>query len=826
MHPVYLSRTVIVSSLLSISLAQASDLAPADKADKADKSTLNFSSGFMQGLEIDLAKFLAQGAVLPGLYRVDLLLNQRLVAREELNFIEQPEGVTPCLSPELLTRIGVDMAALARALGLPAGATLPECVDPRAVEFGDWRYDSGAQRLEISLPLTLVPGVDRNDVPPSLWDQGVTAGFVNYRFSSNWNHRNGQGTTARHNGTFTSGLNLGPWRLRNHSSASYSEGEVTGRSEQSYAERDITRLSSLLAVGEVYGQSQLFDAPRLLGLTLGTDEQMLPSALRGASPVVSGVAESNATVEIRQGGVLLLTTNVPPGPFTLRNIPTRGSNGELQITIIEADGSERTQTQGFGMDPIMVTEGSTRYRVSLGDLDDSELLGDSWFGSGEVIHGLSSNLTVGGGIQGKKDYFALNMAVGLGTSFGAMSFDVTRSDSRARSGEHVQGESYRARFSRQFLETGTTLGVTAMRYSDETFRSLSDHVAENKAQSSGNRSRSKAQISAAINQSLPKQYGTVNLALLYDEYWGDERARTSLSASYGNNWKRLNYNLSLEKSRTEHGKDERRMSVNLSMPLEWGEERSHLTMGTSHSSDRSFSNVGISGGYGDFNYGLRASTDHRNNRSFSASGSGRSRYGDGSLGFTQGRDFQALHASWNGSLVAHEGGLNLAPALGDGFILAQVEGTAGVGFAGHDAKTGHNGFAALRNFTPYTRNSVKVDGKTLPEGVELTGNDSQVVPRQGAVTRVHFGAKTVMRAQFELRDAAGELLPFGTQLERPDGELLAMADPHGRALALLTEPKGELVIRSDRVNCVVPYQISATPAAGQSFQQLTLQCTH
>ena len=817
MQSLYISGTVILSSLLSSPLALASPTSASEK--------LNFSSGFMQGLDIDLDKFLAQGALLPGHYRVDLFLNQRLVAREELAFVEQADGVIPCLPPELFERIGVDMAALARALGLPAGASLPECVDPRGVEYGDWRYEGGSQRLDISLPLQLVPRVDRNEVPPALWDQGVTAGFVDYRLSSSWSHRNGQGSSERHNGSFTSGLNIGPWRLRNHSSASYSEGEVTGRSEQSYAERDITRLDSQLALGEVYGQSQLFDAPRLLGLTLGTDEQMLPSSMRGYAPVVSGVAESNATVEIRQGGELLLTTNVPPGPFTLRDIPTRGSNGELEITIIEADGSQRTQTQGYGMDAIMVAEGSTRYRINLGDLDDPELLGDRWFGSGEVIHGLASNLTVGGGIQGKKDYFALNMAVGLGTAFGAMSFDVTHSDSRARSGEHVRGESYRARFSRQFQETGTTLGVTAMRYSDETFRSLSDHVAENKAQSSNNStSRSKAQLSAAINQSLPDQYGSINLSFNYDEFWGGEKARTSLSAGYGNSWKSLNYNLNLEKSRTSQGKDDKRMSVNLSMPLEWGEERSRLTMGTSRSGERSYSNVGINGGVADFNYGLRASTDHRDNQSWSANGSGRSRYGDGSLGFSQGRDYQALHASWNGSLVAHEGGLNLAPALGDGFILAEVEDTPGVGFAGNDARTGDNGYAVLRNFTPYNRNWVKVDSKTLPEGVELAGNDSQVIPRQGAVTKVHFGASKVLRAQFELRDANGELLPFGTQLERPDGELLGMADPHGRALALLTEPKGELVIKGDKVRCVVPYQISATSAKGQSYQQLTLQC--
>ena len=130
MQSLYISGTVILTSLLSSPLALASPTAPASEA-------LNFSSGFMQGLEVDLDKFLAQGALLAGHYRVDLFLNQRLVARDELAFVEQADGVVPCLPPELFARIGVDMAALAKALALPAGASLPECIDPRA--GGVWR---------------------------------------------------------------------------------------------------------------------------------------------------------------------------------------------------------------------------------------------------------------------------------------------------------------------------------------------------------------------------------------------------------------------------------------------------------------------------------------------------------------------------------------------------------------------------------------------------------------------------------------------------------------------------------------------------------------
>ncbi|WP_323092378.1 hypothetical protein, partial [Aeromonas jandaei] len=65
---------------------------------------------------------------------------------------------------------------------------------------------------------------------------------------------------------------------------------------------------------------------------------------------------------------------------------------------------------------------------------------------------------------------------------------------------------------------------------------------------------------------------------------------------------------------------------------------------------------------------------------------------------------------------------------------------------------------------------------------------------------------------------------FGTQLMSSNGELLAMADPHGRALALLTEQEGELVIKDDKGQCRVPYHIKDKPPQGQSYQQYKLQC--
>lgn len=78
------------------------------------------------------------------------------------------------------------------------------------------------------------------------------------------------------------------------------------------------------------------------------------------------MAQTNATVEIRQNDYILYTANVAPGPFEINDIYPSGSNGDLQITVIEADGTRRVTMQAFSSLPIMVREGQVKYSVSAG----------------------------------------------------------------------------------------------------------------------------------------------------------------------------------------------------------------------------------------------------------------------------------------------------------------------------------------------------------------------------------------------------------------------------------------------------------------------------
>lgn len=74
-----------------------------------------------------------------------------------------------------------------------------------------------------------------------------------------------------------------------------------------------------------------------------TGVQLMPTSglQKDSSGVsVSGIARtSQARVEVRQNGRLIFNTLVPAGPFTLDDVPMVRNNVDLDVTVVESDGS-------------------------------------------------------------------------------------------------------------------------------------------------------------------------------------------------------------------------------------------------------------------------------------------------------------------------------------------------------------------------------------------------------------------------------------------------------------------------------------------------------
>jgi outer membrane usher protein len=498
-----------------------------------------FNTSFLQGAQssVDLQLLLSANSVLPGNYRVDLYSNETLVGRRDIDFRRNPKNgkVEACLTLDMLQQLGIDMNKL-EAAGKLNPNDPQACYDlPSLIDKATLRYDVSRLRLLASVPQIAMQRGMRGYVDPALWDSGVSAAFINYQLSSNRNSTD-YATTLSNNLGLRNGLNLGAWRLRNESNFSSSTGQPnTFKSNRSYLQHDVTALKGQFSAGDIFSDTDLFDSVRYRGLKLASDEGMRADSERGYAPIIRGVAETNATVEIRQNNYILYTANVPPGPFEISDIYPSGSNGDLQVTIIETDGRRRVTVQAFSSLPIMVREGQVKYSVSAGKYNsNSDNLASPQFVSSTLAYGINSNLTGIVGVQASENFKALSVGAGRNTAIGAVSVDLTHSSSLT-AGQSVQGNSLRALYAKTFTGTDTNFTLAAYRYSTEGYRTLTNHVEELSADSQKPTGNSKTRTDLTINQSIGRnqQYGSIYLNASDQRYWGRGGSQ-SLSTGYSN----------------------------------------------------------------------------------------------------------------------------------------------------------------------------------------------------------------------------------------------------------------------------------------------------
>jgi outer membrane usher protein len=795
-----------------------------------------FNTSFLQGAAsaVDVQALLASSTVLPGNYRVDLYGNDTLVGRRDIDFRHNPAtGKTEaCLTLEMVQQLGVDIARL-QAAGKLAGDDPNACINlPALIDQASVRYDVPRLRLLVSVPQSAMERGRRGYVDPALWDDGVPAAFINYQLSSSRNSNQGE-TTLSNNIGLRNGINLGGWRLRNESNFNSSTGRPsTFKSNRSYLQHDVTALKGQFSAGDIFSDADLFDSVRYRGLKLASDDGMRADSERGYAPIIRGVAQSSATVEIRQNNYILYTANIPPGPFEISDIYPSGSNGDLEVTIIEADGRRRVTVQAFSSLPIMVRQGQLKYSVSAGQYNsNSDDQKSPQFVSSTLAYGISSNLSGIIGAQATENFQAMSIGAGRNTAIGAVSLDVTHSVSRTF-GQAVTGNSVRALYAKTFTGTDTSFTLAAYRYSTEGYRTLSDHVEELSHEGQKRTGNSKTRTDLTINQSLGlnQQYGSIYVNASDQRYWGRGGSQ-SLSAGYSNYWGEVSYNLgaTYTKDVGNYGPANNDTLVNLSLSFPLGSKprapRAFVSASTQKASDTT--QVGINGYLSedsDTYYSVQGGNSSTGGSTGSANLSTRTSMMDISAGYSQGRGYNSQNLNLAGSVVGHAGGINLGQTVGETFALAQVEGVKGAkigSFSG--AKTGSNGFAVVPNAQPYRVNWISLDTRDLGTDIEIDNATQQVVPRRGAVVLARYASKTGRRVQFALFDAQHQPIPFGAALEDSAGKQIAIADPGGKALALVEADTGTLVISWQGQRCEAPYALPQRDKA-LNYERVELTC--
>jgi outer membrane usher protein len=817
---------------VSLSLIMSMKSFAAEPGRNAENAMVKFNTAFIQGTDQppDLQQFLRSNSVLPGTYRVDIYVNRALTGRRDITFSSNQRSglIEPCLTPEILQSLGLDMKRL------PDAQQTEACFDLASqVEFARVDYQPAALRLNISVPQAVMARSARGYVSPDLWDEGETAGYVNYAFNAARRSNRGRETEQYYLG-LRNGLNLGAWRLRNESSLVYGNDQTYRfRSNRTFAQRDIAALKAQLTLGETFTDSQVFDSIRFKGAALVSDDGMLPDSERTFAPVIRGIAETNATVEVRQNGFLLYSGNVSPGPFEITDIYPNGSNGDLQVTVIEADGRRRSFTQAYASLPIMVPAGSFRYSLSAGQIDtNSEGDRAPNFAGAALIYGLSEAVTGFGGMQLADDYQAGNLGAGVNTGLGALSLDLTHSiselDQRRRT-----GQSLRVRYANTLDVTDTTLAVAGYRYSTQDYRTLNQHVSEHDPRPGPFANGwAKDRLELSITQVLPSQIASLSLTASEQRYWNLPGKTRQLYLAYNSVWRTLSYNLSVERNqsfaRDGVSETDNRVALTFTLPLGSSASSSRLSFNAVRDSSGEYNvQTGLNGqmlGSRDTFYSVQAGRDSGSGSFGAGKINTTLPYGRFEAGYSQGRDYDALTLGASGSIVAHAGGVNFGQALGETFALVQVPDVGGAKLKSFsNVETAANGYAVLPYAQPYRTNWVSLDTRQLGADIDLENAVTQIVPTRGAMPLVRFKANTGRRVQFELVRSDGSAIPLGAGVEDAQGRTLAVVDPNSQALVLSEQDEGVLNVRWSGQACQAPFQLPPRNSA-RAYERLKVVC--
>ncbi|MEQ4748100.1 fimbria/pilus outer membrane usher protein [Enterobacter cloacae] len=566
----------------------------------------------------DLSRFESGASLSPGVYRVDVWLNDEFVTTRDVRFedafkkneedtkdvnasaVNAPDGANgdetgllPCLTTQWLSRLGIDLKPV-QASGKAIDKNA--CVDFRKLYPGATsHFDLSSQKLMLTFPQAAILNGARGYIPPEEWDEGITAGLLNYTLTGE-HGRNEENQYLN----LESGLNIGAWRLRQNSAWTRTDSRYGARRQQwqnisTYVQRTVIPLKSELVLGDASSGSDVFDSLAFRGLRMYSSSAMYPDSQQGYAPTVRGVALSRSKVTIRQNGYVIYQNTVQAGAFEITDLNPTSSSGDLEVTVEAEGGGTQKYVVPYSSVPLLQREGRSNYELVAGryrsGMQDKRA---PTYVQGTIAHGLQNGVTIYGGTQLASLY--KSAAVGIGRNLGdlgAVSADLTSAQSHLADGSEAQGQSVRFLYAKSLNSLGTNFQLLGYRYSTRGFYTL-DEVAwdamegyqydwkENEDGSGYHsepvsyhnlRHSKKGRFQLNISQQLGR-LGSVYVSGSQQTYWNAQGEDVWYQVGYSGSWHNISYNLSWSDSRST-GMQNKNQIISASLSIPFGRLLAH-----------------------------------------------------------------------------------------------------------------------------------------------------------------------------------------------------------------------------------------------------------
>lgn len=766
--------------------------------------------------KLDLSQFTRKGFILPGSYNMVIHVNKQDLPEQTVTFIapeNDPKGSEVCLSPEQVKLLSIKKEYMNKLGWTHDG----QCLDTKSLDGLEAKGDLGNSALYLNIPQAYLEYSNEYWDPPSRWDNGVSGVIFDYNLNLQSLHQQETGdNNSNLSGNGTTGFNLGAWRFRadwqsrlEHSTDESQSSENEWDWSRFYAYRPVPSLGAKLTMGEDYLSSGMFDSFRYTGISLNSDDNMLPPNLRGYAPEITGIAKTNARVTVSQQGRVLYETQVASGPFRIQDL-NDAVTGKLDVRVEEQDGSVQQFQVDTASIPYLTRPGTVRYKFATGRPTDWEHHIDGpMFATGEFSWGISNGWSLYGGLLGSEDYRATSVGLGRDLLFlGAISADVTQSHAELDREGTKSGRSYRLSYSKRFDELDSQVTFAGYRFSEREFMSMDEYLnAQNSDSSTGS---SKEMYTITFNKQFSSLGLSAYLNYSHQTYWDmpdSEHYDLSLSRYFDiGKFKNISLSLTAYRDNSYNTKDDGAY-LSLSVPMSNGATVSY-DMNTTHG-DTSHQ-VGYSDRINDrTNYQLRTGVSEQNGAMASAYLNHQGDYAQSNFNVSyQEGTYSSLGLSLQGGITATAKGVAMhrSSSAGGTRLMVDTDDVADVPVRGYGSvtHTNHFGTAVITDVNSYYRNKASVDLNELADNAEVTNSVTEATLTEGAIGYRKFDVIAGEKAMALVRLIDGSVPPFGATVLNHKKQESGIINDGGSVYLSGIHPGETMTVNWDgEVQCVI-----------------------
>jgi outer membrane usher protein FimD/PapC len=798
---------LLLTHMLIFLDASADDLDVSPQLASFDKNTLQ-----QRGIDPALATLLlAAPRFTAGKHPVTLTVNGTSHGRVDVTFNQQ--------GAVCFDRVLLDAANLSVPAGEdPAGGMTTDdqhCFDilktwPQTLI----EHDPASLGLSLIVPTDALRPVSR-DI--SGYQTGGIAGVLNYDATSLYSHY-GE-TISRYAAANTElGFNASDWIVRSRQVQTWQDGTSRTNHLEAYAQRTFASQEAVFQAGQINLYNPVLASAQIIGAQVLTEQAL---QVEGRRATIEGIAYSQAQVEVRQNGSLIHSTVVPAGPFSLNNVRRLNSRSDVEVTVKEANGSERTFTIPTSM--LGIDLPAPGYSVAGGKLRN---LGNShddtpWVISGGWSGALQRQVMLSAGLTGAADYSAAGLGLGL-QPWSDTLIQTTLQGTDTRRDDSAQGLQADLSLSQRLSEQWSI--NAGMSYRTSGYRELEDAVID--STSNNSRSRYRDQQNAALAWSHP-WLGGFSAGVARSNTFDDHSSSRAL-ASWGTNIRGVAVSVTAEWQVSGENHSDDSLYLSVSVPL--GENRRGRSW-VRNSGGEHRSGVGLSEQVND-QFGYRVGVEHNTRDQQTQATAGVSllpRYSLLDLSYIRSdAESSSYQASARGGAVLHRSGMTFSPyPVSDTFALLSIGDMNAIKITTPTGPvwTDRQGQAVVPQLTAYGRSPVEVDTRSLPRNADISNGLAVISAGRGAVDNVEFEVAITRRALLHVSTGSGEPLPRGATVKTEEGEFVTLVQDGGRVfLPNVLDHRTLWITAPGMVRCLLHFELPAKADTQAYYETITAQC--